>query len=209
MSPSWTSPPTVPVTATVPPASAALRMLSELMASRARLGVRRRGVQPDQERRGGRHVPGSIAEPGRIALTSVSPQIAPGDREIYAAGIAVDKRDRMCHGMRQRRTGKQKLDGITDRDRCIERDVDRQVSDIGDVVGRRQARIGRSRQVRRSARWGRRISRHGNGAAGDREFIAGIRRGQIDDAKRIVGSVVDRDEHARCDQARRRQRRRP
>ena len=30
---SWTSPPTVPVTATLPPASAALRMLSAVMAS--------------------------------------------------------------------------------------------------------------------------------------------------------------------------------
>ena len=39
MSPSWTSPPTVPVIATVPPASAALTMLSAVMASSAIVGA--------------------------------------------------------------------------------------------------------------------------------------------------------------------------
>ena len=39
MSPSCTSPPTVPVTATVPPASAALTMLSAVMASRVMLAT--------------------------------------------------------------------------------------------------------------------------------------------------------------------------
>ena len=114
MSPSWTSPPTVPVTATVPPASAALRTLSGVMALSVMLG-RGRGVDAVElvvrrRRRVARRVGGGDA--GRDGGVGIGREVAAED--IDAEGAAGDRAG-IGHAVDRQGDGVAVLDVAADR----------------------------------------------------------------------------------------------
>ena len=72
---------------------------------------------------------------GRDLLAAVGAEVARRHRQVDAAGSDIGGADRVRHWVRQGRAAEQQLDDVAGRNRAVERDGERRVGDVGDVVG--------------------------------------------------------------------------